>query len=211
MSRRQVIDVSGLEHAVLSHRSPIWWGNVLLLVIESTMFGLLIAGYYYIWVVDFRQFPPPYTLHQPVVFNAVPKLGLPTVQLALLLLSCIPMAMVDLACLKPRRPATIRIGLVVMVLIGLASIVIRYFEFGTLYHKWDSNAYGSMTWMLLGTHMFHLVAATGEIGLMMVWSLTHEVDDKHGRDVRVAAIYWYWVAAIWLLLYAVVYISPRVL
>ena len=51
------IDVSDLPPAVEDHRSPIWWGNLLLLCIETTMFGLLVATYFYLRM-NFNQWPP---------------------------------------------------------------------------------------------------------------------------------------------------------
>jgi hypothetical protein len=35
------------------------------------------------------------------------------------------------------------------------------------------------------------------------------MDIKHARDIRVTAVYWYWIAGTWFLLYFVVYWTPR--
>ena len=59
MNNRAVIDVSRLPASAMDHRSPIWWGNILLLLIETTMFALLIATYLYFRIVDFDRWPPP--------------------------------------------------------------------------------------------------------------------------------------------------------
>ena len=47
--------------------------------------------------------------------------------------------------------------------------------------------------------------------MMMSWLLIKGLDDKHARDVRVTAVYWYWIAGTWVILYAVVYLAPRIL
>jgi hypothetical protein len=35
------------------------------------------------------------------------------------------------------------------------------------------------------------------------------MDTKHARDVHVTAIYWYWVAGTWLILWAIVFLGPH--
>jgi heme/copper-type cytochrome/quinol oxidase subunit 3 len=58
-------------------------------------------------------------------------------------------------------------------------------------------------------HLTHLVAGTCENAVMLAWLLAHGLDDKHARDVRVGAVYWYWIAAIWVVLFAIVFLYPR--
>src|SRR3954465_8598662 len=100
MTTRPAIDVSKLQPHVLDHRSPIWWGNLLLLFIETTMFAILIAIYLYYRVVDFDQWPPPRVDEFPVLANPVPDLGIPTLNLIIILLSVVPTIWVSGCCLK---------------------------------------------------------------------------------------------------------------
>lgn len=208
MTSRPTIDVSHLPHSAMDHRSPIWWGNLLLLMIETTMFGILVAAYLYIRVIDFRQWPPPLVDVQPPVYHPLPHLRVATINLILLLVSVIPMAIVDRACLKRRCPI-VCVGLVICILFGLANIWLRFHEFNALQFRWDSNAYGSITWMILGMHLLHLITGTTENGIMAAWIFKHGMDDKHARDIRVGAAYWYWIAGIWVLLYGLVFWGPR--
>ena len=39
--------------------------------------------------------------------------------------------------------------------------------------------------------------------------IRHGIDEKHGLDVTLAGGYWYWVAATGVILYVVVFWSPR--
>jgi cytochrome c oxidase subunit III len=209
VTTRPTIDVSRLPHSAMDHRSPIWWGNLLLLIIETTMFAILVAAYFYVRIVDFKQWPPPLVDVHPPIFNPVPKTTVATWNLVLLLLSVIPMAVVDYACLK-RRVQIVRIGMVICIAAGLLSIALRFFEFGALHFRWDSNAYGSVTWTILGMHLLHLITGTIENSLMAAWLFTHGMDDKHARDVRIGAVYWYWIAGIWIPLYILVFWGPRI-
>ena len=46
--------------------------------------------------------------------------------------------------------AAVRIGLVVMSVIGAVLVAMRLYEFSHLNVRWDWNAYGSAVWGLLG-------------------------------------------------------------
>ena len=45
--------------------------------------------------------------------------------------------------------------------------------------------------------------------MMLTWVLLKGLDDKHARDVRVTAVYWYWIVGTWIILYAIVFPGPR--
>jgi cytochrome c oxidase subunit 3 len=209
MTARAVIDVSELPSATMDHRSTIWWGNLMLLCIETMMFALLVGAYFYIRQ-NFYEWPPPKVHDPPAIYHAVPLLTVPTINLVLLLMSCIPMAWVDRACLKHNQ-MSVTLGLVVVILCGAAVIIFRFLEFHSLLFKWNENAYASAVWTILGMHLLHLFTGTLEFALLLSWLLLKDMDVKHARDIRVTATYWYWIAGVWLVLYAIVYLSPRFL
>ena len=105
MNSRPAIDVSALPESVVDHRSLVWWGNNLLIAVETTMFALLVAGYFYVRP-NFTSWPPP-QVNQPIAhFDPVPALGVPTFNLLLLILTLAPMILADRACLKLKRRTT---------------------------------------------------------------------------------------------------------
>jgi cytochrome c oxidase subunit III len=204
---RHVLDVSHLPKAALDHRSPIWWGNLMMMLIETTMFAITIAAYFYLRL-NFDQWPPVQSNFLPPNFHPVPDLGIPTVNLLVMLASTAPMVFADRRALRiDRRGVTV--GLVACIALGLVAITLRWFEFHALKFRWDDNAYGSLVWLILGLHLTHLIAGTCENSVMLAWLLVHGLDKKHARDVRVGALYWYWIAATWVVLFAIVFIYPR--
>jgi cytochrome c oxidase subunit 3 len=205
MTPASTIDVSELEPHVLDHRSPIWWGNVLLLCIETTMFGLLVAAYFYLRM-NFTEWPPPRP--EKSLYATNPKLFFATANTILLVLSCIPMGLADWAALH-RKVGVVKVCMAVMVLLGLGAIALRFYEFSDLKFRWDDNAYAGIVWTTLGMHLLHLITGTAENGIMCAWAWLHGLDDKHARDVRVGAVYWYWIAGIWLPIYVVIYFGAR--
>jgi cytochrome c oxidase subunit III len=60
-------------------------------------------------------------------------------------------------------------------------------------------------------HLIYIVGGALEFFIMLVWLLIHDIDDKHALDVTLAGGYWYWVAGMWLPIYATIYFAPRFL
>lgn len=204
---RPTIDVSRLPTSELDHRAMIWWGNLLLLAIETTMFALLIASYFYV-KQNFQSWPPPQTNWAIARYNTVPSLLFSTINLGVIVLSCAPMLWADRSALH-RNPRGALWGLVLCLVLGLLAIGVRFKEFSGLNFRWDDNAYGSMVWTILGLHLTHLIVGSLENVIMIAWIAVHGMDAKHARDIRVNAVYWYWIGAVWVILYAIVYLGPR--
>ncbi|MFL5497474.1 MAG: heme-copper oxidase subunit III [Gemmatimonadaceae bacterium] len=200
MNRRPVVDVALLDDHAFRHHAPIWWGNLLMVLIEGAVFALLAASYFYIRR-NFDTWPPPRTL--------LPGLGVSSVNLLLLIVSVVPYWYAARLAFEHERPVRVGVWLMIGVAFGIAAIVLRFFEFGALHTRWDSNAYGSITWTLLGVHLAHLIAGTLEgfvVGLVMFLG---PVEKKHYTDATVMAVYWYFVVVSWVALFAIVFVAPR--
>jgi heme/copper-type cytochrome/quinol oxidase subunit 3 len=76
MNSRPTLDVSALPESVVDHRSLVWWGNLLLMAIETTLFALLVAGYFYLRP-NFSSWPPPHVNQAIANLDPVPRLGVP--------------------------------------------------------------------------------------------------------------------------------------
>ena len=209
MTTRPVIDVSQLPTSGFDTRSPLWWGNLWLLVIESTMFAILVASYFYIRM-NYHEWPPPRVNQQPILYQTDPNLAVATGNTLLLVLSCIPMIWMDRSARRKNQRA-VQLGLIVAIVICIGSIVLRSFEFQAIHFKWSDNAYASTVWTILGTHLLHLIVATFECLFLATFAFSCPLDDSHALDVTVFAVYWYWIVGIWLLLYGVVYFGPRLM
>lgn len=201
------IDVSHLPPDTMDHRSPIWWGNLLLLFIETTMFALLVGAYFYLRG-NFAAWPPPQSNLPIGLHSTNPDLLIPTLNLAVLVVSLVPAILTDRFALKLRcLPAEVALALTIA--FGLAAIVLRFHEFSAFKFRWDDNAYGSVVWTITGLHLLHLFVAVAELSIMLAWILAHGLDQKHARDIRVTAVYWYWIVGVWVVLYTILFPGPR--
>src|SRR6267378_8352827 len=116
MSTRPVIDVSELPHHGFDTLDTVWWGNNFLLAIETSMFVILVATYFYVRQ-NFAQWPPPLAqLTAPL--NPLPDLGFGTANTILLLLSCIPMIWAETSARRGNQASAQR-ALIVCLACGL--------------------------------------------------------------------------------------------
>ena len=206
---RRALDVSKLPSTLFDYHEPLWWGNLLGLFIETTMFGILAAVYFSV-SMNLSPFPPPVVDRFPVIYDPVPDLTIPTINLVVLLVSLVPGIWLDRSARRLNERKVIAL-LMITLIFNVAAIVLRFYEFDALYFKWDDNAYGSITWTILGTHLLHLFVLCAEDVFLLVWTATKGLDKKHALDLTVTATYWYWVVGIWVLMYALVYLAPRFL
>jgi heme/copper-type cytochrome/quinol oxidase subunit 3 len=201
------LDVSHLPDSAFDARSPLWWGNLLAILIETTTIALMLATYFYV-KRNFDQWPPPKADPMPSMIDPLPDLPPGTWLTVLLVASCLLMYLTDLAARKQRRGGVI-VGLIVMTLIGAAALWLRFKEFPATRFSWGDNAYASVVWTLLILHLTYLLAGVLEFFIMGLWVILHPLDEKHALDVTLAGGYWYWTAGIWLPVYFTIYWVPR--
>ena len=200
MRRRAALDVAVLDDHSFSHHAPIWWGNLLMILIEATAFALMVVSYYYIRR-NFDTWPPTRTL--------LPDLGVSSINVAVQLVSVIPVWYAARLAFAHAAPGRIGRWLMAVVALGVVAIVLRGFEFGALHTRYDSNAYGSITWLILVTHLAHLIAGTLETFLIALVMFVGPVEKKHYTDATVMAAYWYFVVGSWVALWLIVFVSVR--
>jgi cytochrome c oxidase subunit 3 len=209
MTSRQVLDVSSLPATAFGPRAPAWWGNTLFMVIETVTVSLFLVSYFYLWR-HFETWPPPQPNIPAPTVKPMPDLGPATINTILMVVSCGLMYGIEKLARSSRFAATVA-GLVVMILVGLGAIGLRFVEFQHLRCRWDENAYGSVVWGLMVVHLTYLIASTLETGLLTLWIWMYGLDKKHAFEVTLTAAYWYWTVAVWLVLYGVIFWTPRIL
>ena len=200
MLRNSAIDVSELPGVAFDTQAPMWWGNLLMIFIEGAAFAILAASYFYIRR-NFDAWPPPRTL--------LPDLGVSSINLLVIVVSAAPFWYAARLARAGASPLVIGLWLTLGVLFGVVAIVLRGFEFAALHTRYDSNAYGSITWTILAVHLAHLLAGTLETFLIALVMFVGPVEKKHYTDATVMAVYWYFIVISWVALYLIVFIAPR--
>jgi heme/copper-type cytochrome/quinol oxidase subunit 3 len=181
-----------------------WWGMVLFIAVEATLFALLLASYFYL---RFRSGPewPPDGIENP-------ELTLVLIMSAVLWSSSVPVHLAHSA-IKRGRQGAMRVCLALGFVLGAAFLVLQcaveYPEI--LRHEFTprTNAYGSMFFTITGLHGGHVL-----VGLLMnAWTQLRARQgafDQH-RHVTVQnfVMYWHFVDVVWVFVLATLYLSPQ--
>jgi cytochrome c oxidase subunit 3 len=195
---RVVMDVSELPDLCFGPRDIMWWGTMGFVLIEG--FTMVLC-----WVVlvylhqNFPTWPPEDTRR--------PSLGIASLMAGSMALSIPFVWWLDRAA-KRFDFRAMRLWLPVAALLCSAFVGMRLAELASSIHvKWNSNAYGSAVWLVLGSHgTLLLIEAAELIGFALAFWLAPM---EHFSDVSDAMFYWYFMAATGLVTYVLVFLLPR--
>lgn len=199
MTPTRTLDVSGLPTFDISNRDPLFFGQILLCCIEGTMFCILMAIYFYIRLfVD--VWPPPGV--------QLPHITVPTIALAPLLLSAVGSYWASKGAKENNRSAML-VGLIANLILAFIFVALRYREIATLNFKWSTDAFGAITWTILYLHTLDIIAdLVMTIVLTVVIALGRQ-GPKQRIGVHVDSVVWYFLVAIWVPMYVVIYWGPH--
>jgi heme/copper-type cytochrome/quinol oxidase subunit 3 len=103
----------------------------------------------------------------------------------------------------------VRRGLVVMGVLGLALLVLRGFEIAAMGVRWDQDAYGSIVWALLLLHTTVIATVVFRTLVLAVLAWMKRADVRRFSDVSGNALHWHFICWSWVLIYLVIYWTPR--
>ena len=197
---RSTIDLRGLPDVVFGRRDIMWWGTLGFVIIEGFTLVLCAAAYVYV-TQNFSTWPPQNT--------PLPSVVAPTVQVVVMLVSLVAARWTANAARRYDLGA-VRIGLTIATVFGLAIVGLRVWELlVSLDVKWDTNVYGSVQWLVMGSHGTLLAVELIEIvGMTLIFWLA-PVEEKHMSDVADMVFYWYFMVLSWLPLYVLCFWLPR--
>ena len=199
MTARPALDVSRLPPIAVDSRGLLWWGMVGLMAIEGTMVALLMATYFYLRLAAL-QWPPPGASDGGLL--------LPTLALVVLLASVVPMYLADHAVKETDRRGAV-LCTTINVLMAIVFLGMRTMEMKRLTFRWDSHAYGSIYWSILGLHTSHVIASTVESIVLVALIARGYFHDEQRLGLRTDGLYWYFVVGAWIPLYALLFLFPR--
>jgi cytochrome c oxidase subunit I+III len=193
------VDVRTLPETAFGLRNLPTWATLSFMMIEGTTLVVAMTAYLYVRR-NFPEWPPPPT--------PLPDVLIPSLNTVLLLLVMVPMAIAGRAARALDLPR-VRKALLAAVTLSAVCVVLRGFEFAALNTRWDSHAYGSVVWALVGLHTTLLGIDLIETGVLTALMCSSALEQKHYTDVEDAALYQFFLSLAWLPIYALVFLGPR--
>ncbi len=188
-----------LSEVLTGTRSTSWWGMVWLCATEGMLFACFIASYFYLrgsveaFSAEGGKYVP---LTRPLVMTA-------------LLLASSGTALWAERGIERGDQTRLRAGFAITFLLGAAFLGMQAWEYSARETSLTTSAYDSLFITITGFHGAHVA-----LGLLMnLWVqlrawLGHFDADRH-EAVSNASLYWHFVDAVWLVILACLYFSPR--
>ena len=159
-----------------------WWGMVVFVATEVTLFATLIGSYY-----DLRFKTPTWPPHGV----PDPKLTLPLILMGALVATSLPVQLASLSAQRGRaRPAQLALLVAIAVQVAYFAVQIHLFADDLSKFSPHDSAYGSIYFTLLGTHHLHVL-----VGILLeawlVLRLSTGVTRYRGIGVQATAFYWH--------------------
>ena len=164
-----------------------WWGMAMFIAAEITLFGVMIATYFYLRFKNLQW--PPHGIHGP-------KLAVPLVLLGVLLATSVPMQLA-LRAAHARRLSAVRSFLVVALIVQAGYFAMQVHLYRDDLHQFapTDHAYASIYYTLLGTDHAHVF-----LGLLFdVWllgKLARGLTTYRLNATGAIVLYWHAVNAI---------------
>lgn len=194
-----VIPARALPVLLIGPQAPLWWAFVLLLGIESVVFGGLITSYFYLKQAS-STWPPAGLDH--------PELLLPTLNTLVLIASSAAMYYGDRS-IKRGSQTGLKIGQTSALVLAAAFLTIKYIEYSALPYDWSTHAYGSMVWTMSGFHAAHVISVLLKGLVVEALVFKGYFTPQRRLGLQVNGLYWHFVVVVWIPLYFTIYWSPR--
>ena len=197
---RVVADLSRLPTVVFASRNLGSWGTTGFMIIET--FSLALCAITYVYLRKNTDVWPPHGTRMPSLLIGSINMGV--------MLASLPIASWTKLRADRLDLAKTRIGLVLSSVVAIVVMTLRCFEFAALNTRWNSNAYSSIAWTILGLHgTLLLIDVYDTIGVTGIMYLRPSA--KWFPEVADNASYWLMSVLTWLPLYVLVYFGPRIL
>lgn len=195
------LDLRRLPTQPSGKSAPEIWGVAGLVTIEAVVFLGAIASYFHLKLQNPAW--PPAGIEDPEIL-------LPTLNTVLLILSALP-AWLAVRSFRQGKVGPARWALPLGMLMLLVFMAVKIYEYS---HKpWGatSHAYGSIVMFMTGLHLTHVGAVVLKTAVVYSHVRSGRVEPRRPAPLEGNALYWYFVIAIWLPLYATIYLSPHLL
>ena len=171
-----------------------------LIIAESTIFTIFVVAYLYYLGRDVAGPTPREVLELPI-FGTV-----------CLLSSSFFIYLAEHA-IDHGRMAAFKLWWAVTIVLGLIFIIGTGMEWDKLithdHLTIATNLFGTTFYSLVGLHASHVIIGLIMLLITLIFALTGKLNASHAERVKVLALYWHFVDAVWVVVFTVVYIVGR--
>ena len=127
---------------------------------------------------------------------------------AVLLASSLPLVVAESAIRRGRVLLTRRL-LALSFVMGLAFLINQGFDYEELHFGIHDNAYGSLFYVITGLHGLHVLVGLCMSLVVQAKTAVGRITAERHETLRVFSLYWHFVDAVWIFVFASLYVSPH--
>ncbi|HEX7969080.1 MAG TPA: cytochrome c oxidase subunit 3 [Stellaceae bacterium] len=197
-----------MSDALVSRRAPLpvgsagyrgsgWWGACFLVLSEASIFAYLFFVYFYFSIQPQAEWVP----------GRLPDFTYSAPQSAVILIGC---ATAWWASRSVSRGAILQalLALVATVVLGAGFIALQLIEWSSKPFTFSGSAYSSIFFTIGGFHLAHVVVGWIMFVCLSVWTALGYFDAIRHLPITIGALYWYFLAIVWLAVFFVLYGTP---
>ena len=169
---------------------------VIVLAAESVFFGTLLAAYLYLRADQSIAAFRPHTLA---------SLLLPGLN-TLVLLGSAAAAGRGLSAIRDGDNEALKSKLILAIFLGFVFVAGQVIEFQRSGMRPSDPAFGGVFFALIGFHALHVLGGMVVLGLNLMRAHLNDFDKKEFTAVEAGSWFWYYVTAVWFVLFAALYV-----
>lgn len=196
-----------VEHAVSEPQAmpvgpTVWrgmgmWGMWTVIATEAALFAYLLFSYFYLGA----QGSPGWLLEpHPSLTYALPST-------VVALISCALTWWGVRAVLTDRRPVAL-LAFIAALILGIVFVGLEILDWHAKPFHLGTSSYSSIYFVTTGLDLVHWLVGLGLFFFLILWTALGYFGSRRSLVVTVSALYWYFITALWLAIFATFYLSP---
>jgi cytochrome c oxidase subunit 3 len=174
-----------------------WFGMLALIVTEGSLFFYLLLCYFYLAMQAPVAWPP----------DGPPRLMVPALNTVVLLASSVAVWAAERGIKRGSRTRALW-ALAVAIALGAAFVMVQLGEWHNKAFSLTSHQYGSLYFTITGFHLLHVVIGLGVLLFLFLWTALGYFDERRFAALKIGGLYWHFVDAVWLFVFASLYLTP---
>jgi heme/copper-type cytochrome/quinol oxidase subunit 3 len=175
-----------------------WWGAWILMLSEATLFAYLFFSYFYFSIQPPANWIP----------GGPPSFLYPGIQTGLVLAGCASAWFAHRSIrLGQQFPALLGLGVTLLICSGF--IAVQFLDWFQKPFPFAQSTYSSEYYLITVTHLAHVVVGWVILLVVSVWTALGYFDGVRHVPVAISALYWYFIAIIWLAVFFVLTCTPH--
>lgn len=178
-------------------RASGWWGAWFLIISEASIFAYLFFSYFYYSIQPQAAWVPG---RRADFAYAAPET-------VVILAGCATAWWANRTAQRNER-LPLLLALALTLLLATAFIALAVADWFDKPFTFSDSAYSAIYFTTTGLHLAHVVVGWIIFIMLLVWSALGYFDAIRHAPITIGALYWYFLAAVWVAVFFVLYITP---